>query len=412
MPHLEFPPLAQPSVSVPGFVPHEGAEDSAMDITVEGTAAVETGSAPSAGKSAIASKITQPNRIVPSKCTPVVAHELDLENFNLLMAGHQGLYRIKCSRDEKSATISTSSHEVRAAIVSSLESLRTPSYSFEPKSERPRGFFIRGLTTTTTEQEIYDFFISSGIQVLSIQNQSSHFSRLRGIRSKFFNFFCSPDVDAKMILKINNIKNFAVKIEPFNSRKPLQCKNCQRFGHAAKNCHMPHRCVKCAQSHGFGECPLNVHGGQTPANHLKCAGCGGEHTANASVCPIRVKTSEKIKARKEKSAAAAAKIVNGVTFAQAIMSGASNAQNSSTKRPAAITPTPKPKPKKPDKANPKPEVDGKAGLDFLSKECESLFGKDVFNVIQEVAVFKKNYEKLGPAAKPSALLTFLMTIVK
>ena len=69
-------------------------------------------------------------------------------------------------------------------------------------------------------------------------------------------------------------------------KKPdlFQCKNCQRIEHAIKNCHLPFRCVKCAQTHTPGACSINSHENR-PA--LKCANCNQSgHPASYKGCPF------------------------------------------------------------------------------------------------------------------------------
>lgn len=85
-------------------------------------------------------------------------------------------------------------------------------------------------------------------------------------------------------------------------RKPAltQCKKCQRFFHAASQCHMPYRCVKCAENHAPGCCPLDQSNNKTKP---KCVNCKGEHTANdAKQCPAFQRAIKLSNERKEKNA--------------------------------------------------------------------------------------------------------------
>lgn len=62
------------------------------------------------------------------------------------------------------------------------------------------------------------------------------------------------------------------------SPRPLQCRNCWRFGHSANACRSSTRCVKCGGSHSTSDC--NV---ETP----RCCLCEGTHTASDNSCPAR-----------------------------------------------------------------------------------------------------------------------------
>lgn len=65
-----------------------------------------------------------------------------------------------------------------------------------------------------------------------------------------------------------------------NKREIIQCKNCQRWGHATSNCHLKPRCVKCGADHMTRECvkPKDI--------DAKCANCNGAHTACNISCPV------------------------------------------------------------------------------------------------------------------------------
>lgn len=54
------------------------------------------------------------------------------------------------------------------------------------------------------------------------------------------------------------------------------------------------RCVKCAGDHGKNDCPAT---GNASRQHLKCALCGGAHTANWNLCMVRQREIDKIKNR-------------------------------------------------------------------------------------------------------------------
>ena len=66
------------------------------------------------------------------------------------------------------------------------------------------------------------------------------------------------------------------KVTPF-FEPPLQCFNCQDFGHGAKYCKKRTRCVICAEEHKHSECPnKNI--------FTKCSNCGGNHTSSYGGC--------------------------------------------------------------------------------------------------------------------------------
>ncbi|GBP84506.1 Nucleic-acid-binding protein from transposon X-element [Eumeta japonica] len=73
-----------------------------------------------------------------------------------------------------------------------------------------------------------------------------------------------------------------IRVEaPRNRGGPGQCRSCQRYGHAAANCHADPRCVKCLVPHWTRECPRTRESGEKP----ECVNCGQLHTANYRGCP-------------------------------------------------------------------------------------------------------------------------------
>lgn len=78
-----------------------------------------------------------------------------------------------------------------------------------------------------------------------------------------------------------------------NKYGPMQCTNCQRYGHGSANCYLPPVCVKCADKHTSKTCPLSqtttCPDGKIAPAKLKCANCSEHHTANFSGCPARLR---------------------------------------------------------------------------------------------------------------------------
>lgn len=75
----------------------------------------------------------------------------------------------------------------------------------------------------------------------------------------------------------------------------IQCRNCQRWGHATTNCGRPPRCLKCAGEHLTRTC---LKSRETAA---KCANCEGEHPANYSKCQAYLDRIERLEEKRSKS---------------------------------------------------------------------------------------------------------------
>jgi hypothetical protein len=58
--------------------------------------------------------------------------------------------------------------------------------------------------------------------------------------------------------------------------RPIQCFNCQQFGHMQSDCSKPRVCCKCGQQHENKQCTVDK---------PKCANCKGEHPSSSKTCP-------------------------------------------------------------------------------------------------------------------------------
>lgn len=74
------------------------------------------------------------------------------------------------------------------------------------------------------------------------------------------------------------VGHFRHAVRPFVP-KPLQCRNCQKFGHVSAVCGKSAVCSRCAAQHSAGNCQ---------AKTFKCPNCQGPHDASSKECP-RVK---------------------------------------------------------------------------------------------------------------------------
>lgn len=93
----------------------------------------------------------------------------------------------------------------------------------------------------------------------------------------------SSDSPTSDLLKVKSLAYQWIRWERL--RKPLlyQCRRCQRIGHSGKNCHLEFRCVKCAEPHGPGKCPIETTSGKEA---LKCSNCGQTgHPTSYRGCP-------------------------------------------------------------------------------------------------------------------------------
>jgi len=65
--------------------------------------------------------------------------------------------------------------------------------------------------------------------------------------------------------------------EPHKRRQPVQCTNCQEYGHTKAYCTLKSICVVCRDAHSTVNCPKN----KNDSSIKLCSNCGEKHTANS-----------------------------------------------------------------------------------------------------------------------------------
>lgn len=166
----------------------------------------------------------------------------------------------------------------------------------------------------------------------------------------------SPDTDISAVMKttlLSGIQQY-IRFELLNSNEIPQCKNCQRYGHIARNCNMAHRCVRCGGGHEKGNCQLPAMAIDPSTNQQleesipTCCNCGKKgHPANfrcEAYKQIVIKAKEnkaKIEEqRRAKSQAYNNYIQKGLSFADMTRPKTQSASNPASRLTKA-TPPPK-----------------------------------------------------------------------
>lgn len=114
-------------------------------------------------------------------------------------------------------------------------------------------------------------------------------------------FLKNQKVKISQLREVKIINHIRVRWEYYSNRfkGPIQCSNCQSFGHGGKNCHLRPRCIRCSDFHKSINCPklIDTKTMQTrtriPDQELKCSNCGQNHAANYSKCEKRKEVIER-----------------------------------------------------------------------------------------------------------------------
>ena len=86
--------------------------------------------------------------------------------------------------------------------------------------------------------------------------------------------FAKGSITLGELKQVRYVNHHRVYFEYYSHKAgPIQCRNCQQYGHGEANCFRVPVCVKCAEPH--------------VSNKLRCANCGEHHTASFHGCPAR-----------------------------------------------------------------------------------------------------------------------------
>lgn len=162
--------------------------------------------------------------------------------------------------------------------------------TYNLKQERPVKVVIRGLPKSTPIQAINAQITAAGFSIINTHQLTKTGSKQK-LPLFYLQIAACPHISE--IYAITELFGTEVQVEPYQGRKgPSQCHRCQGFWHSSATCYLRQRCVRCAGPHSAADCP--------PDTPLKCAQCGGGHSANYRGCPKLPKTKQTGKSFKPK----------------------------------------------------------------------------------------------------------------
>lgn len=212
-------------------------------------------------------------KIAPIK---ILERDVDMLQKLFIAAGIKGFLTKRISIGTK---VICESMETFNKIKEVLISKKCQFYTHDQKTERMFKVVLYGLENKTAEevqkelntlghkcQEVkrviknYDNY-SDTLYIIYFENGSI---RLQDLRTKCKSLFYTI-VRWEYQRKIKNM--------------PVQCRNCQMFGHGERGCNIKTLCANCAGRHKTVNCPS--------PDIFCCANCKGKHKSSDNVCPNR-----------------------------------------------------------------------------------------------------------------------------
>ncbi|XP_058983356.1 uncharacterized protein LOC101889084 isoform X4 [Musca domestica] len=216
-----------------------------------------------------------PNNVEPKNkfCPPIFIYDQDI---NLLAKQLEervpaGSFIIKNVNKHKSKLYfnDASLHSEMMAI---LRENKVKSYSFTPTELKQISLVLRGLHCGSSVIEVKDILDSEAPGIVAhVSKLVTKHSKQNNYDTGLFLVTLHPSKTKNDIVHINRILHQTVYWEvPKNKEKVIQCRRCQHWGHIAKNCNYPFKCVKCSDSHEPGACSLK----EAESNVPVCSNCG------------------------------------------------------------------------------------------------------------------------------------------
>ena len=194
----------------------------------------------------------------------------------------------------------TSENDYRV-IISELEKANKQFYSYQLKSSKGITVVIKGIEAGLNTEEIKSALEEKKFSVRNIYNMVNREGVLQPLYKVELNF------DGKKLRKgeihpiysLQYLLHRKISIEqPHKRREPVQCLNCNEFGHTKSYCKLTNVCVICSGIHPSAECPKN----KEDPDAKVCSNCKGNHTANYRGCPVYQALKQKMIEAKQRRA--------------------------------------------------------------------------------------------------------------
>lgn len=156
-------------------------------------------------------------------------------------------------------TIYTGCAEDYDAVVRSLKARNVQFFTYTPKDRKLQtvslkslegDFELEGILSELNNKKV------GNLKFLKIRKFETTRSKTNSEDLAIYSVQLSADSWLKDIHQIKGIGHQSVQWDRLIKKEALQCMKCQRLGHAAANCNLGYRCVKCSNQHAPGECEL------------------------------------------------------------------------------------------------------------------------------------------------------------
>ena len=269
-------------------------------------------------------------------------------------------------------------------------------FSYTPDELKKTVLVMKNIHESISVKEIKDSLKEqTGIDV-----EVKRLTTPRSINQKYTHdivLVTSKDEHYKELFKVCSIQNQLIKWEHLKKKGPIQCHNCQKFGHVARWCLFEYQCVKCNEGHGPKECKRDKKSKKPPY----CINCDEEgHPASFGGCPKAVELRQKVEENRTKKQ----ETKNQLALKRQMIDASLNALVTPGVTFSAVTKN------KPTNEGAQKEAPTKTegSIGFIGAECRRLFNTDLFPLLEKSREFVPKYKQLkSDDAKQMALMDFM-----
>lgn len=158
-------------------------------------------------------------------------------------------------------------------------------YTYQLKSSKGLQVVLKGIESDVTPAEIIQALKEKGFTAKTVINILNRNRKPQPL----FRVELEPETkplnknEVHPIYKLQFLLHRRITVEePHKRTGPVQCTNCQEFGHTKSYCTLRSVCVACGELHESATCTSN----KDNPNEKRCGNCGGNHTANYRGCPV------------------------------------------------------------------------------------------------------------------------------
>lgn len=249
-------------------------------------------------------RILHPGKPSTSKLQPIVVLSENMADIKTRLSSIDCMYK----QTQKGIRVDVKNPSDHQKVQSLLTTQLVPFFMYHTSKTRPIKVVLFGL------QEMEDSEMTVKLHALDVKPEKVAKLALKKPRydrqAVYMLTFKPGTTSMDQLRQIKGIDNVIVRWDRYRPRKfdkIPQCRQCQRLGHASENCRAPPRCLVCAEQHLTSGCPKKVqrkdlkqqqvNGVAIDRSFVKCALCGGSHTANYLGCNERkeyIKVQQKV----------------------------------------------------------------------------------------------------------------------